>query len=66
MAVFKLLIHSARQIVQVVNNNQLVCKGAEMNELAILEDDKGCSIVVDRFVQLFCLKSKVQVVMRET
>ncbi|KAK2158027.1 hypothetical protein LSH36_178g01024 [Paralvinella palmiformis] len=47
MADFRLLIHSARQIVQVVNNNKLVCKGREMNQLAILEDNNGCSIVVD-------------------
>ena len=50
MADFRLLIHSARQIVQVVNNNKLVCKGREMNQLAILEDNNGCSIVVDWFV----------------
>ncbi|XP_067119606.1 probable imidazolonepropionase [Centruroides vittatus] len=41
----KLLIHSAEQVVQVVNNRQLVVKGNEMNNLITLEG--GISVVVD-------------------
>lgn len=50
MTKFKLLIHSAKQIVQVVENGERKLTGHQMKSLAILEEraDDGCSLVVDR------------------
>ena len=48
----RLLVHSAKQIVQVVNNGARVLAGDAMKTLAVLEADntEGLSIVVNRFV----------------
>ena len=51
MANHRLLIHSARQIVQVVNNGDRILKGDKMKKLAILQQkdgEEGLSISVAR------------------
>ena len=51
MAKHRLLIKSAKQVVQVVNNGARVLKGKDMRHLSILdaseEGDDGLSVVVD-------------------
>ena len=50
----RLLVHSARQIVQVVSDGEKVLKGAKQNTLAVLEqppgEREGYSIVIDGWV----------------
>ncbi|GFY38257.1 hypothetical protein TNIN_333461 [Trichonephila inaurata madagascariensis] len=48
---YKLLIHSAKQIVQVVKNGERVVVGKALNNVAVLEKEEnssGLSIVVSR------------------
>ena len=49
MGLRKLRIHSLRQIVQVVNDDQRVLKGSQMKELAILNSEENdLTVIVDR------------------
>ena len=51
MAKHRLLIKSAKQVVQVVNNGARVVRGKDMRHVAVLEinegDNDGFSVVVD-------------------
>ena len=51
MASYKLLIHSAKQIVQVVGDGRRVRTGASMKDVDILENggSNGYSVLVDRY-----------------
>ncbi len=42
---YRLLVHSARQVVQVVSDGRLVLEGGAMKQLAVLSD---ASVVVGR------------------
>ena len=52
MASYKLLVHSAKQVVQVVGDGSRVRKGASMKDVDVLEGScsNGYSILVDRCV----------------
>ena len=52
MSTYRLLIRSARQIVQVVSNGERIVKGDAMKKVAIIEQDgeNGISVVVDKYV----------------
>ena len=52
---YKLLIHSANQIVQVVSNGARILQGSDMGKVAVLQQRvntsgvrEGVSVVVDR------------------
>ena len=48
---YKLLVHSAKQLVQVVDDGTRVKAGRSMNDVAILEGNAaGYSVLVDRYV----------------
>lgn len=49
-SVHRLLLHSAKQVVQVVANGETVLRGKDQNTLAILNgtEQEGISIVIDR------------------
>ena len=48
---YKLLVHSAKQLVQVVDDGTRVQAGRLMNDVAILEGNAaGYSVLVDRYV----------------
>ena len=63
----RLLIHSARQVVQVTATGEKMLTGArQMNSLAVLErrhDGQGLSVVVDRYASYGeqCERHSVQV-----
>lgn len=50
MSQYRLLIHSASQIVTVVNKGELVLRGPSMKDIAVLKSHPGYgySIVVDK------------------
>ena len=52
MTSYKLLVHSARQVVQVIGDGRKVREGAGMKDVDVLEGDgsNGYSILVDRCV----------------
>ena len=47
---YKLLVHSAKQLVQVVDDGTKVKSGSSMKDVAILEGNvTGYSVLVDRY-----------------
>ena len=62
MPTHKLLIHGARQIVQVVNDGRRVQCGNDMRSVAVLQANdnvSGYSILVDRYVHILLLFSVI-------
>lgn len=57
MVQYKLLIHSAKQVVQVVSNGEAVLYGENVkDQLVVLESQKeGLSIIVDKWVWILSL-----------
>ena len=44
----KLLLRGAKQVVQVVSNGDLFLTGDRMKKVAVINSDRGLSIVVDK------------------
>uniref|UniRef100_T1JDI3 Probable imidazolonepropionase n=1 Tax=Strigamia maritima TaxID=126957 RepID=T1JDI3_STRMM len=67
MNTYRLLIHSADQIVQVTNNGQLSLRGNEMAKIAILQktnEGDGCSIVIGNEGEIVAIDNDAQIAQR--
>ena len=57
---YKILIHSAKQLVQVVGDGTRVRTGSSMKDVDILEGNAaGYSILVDRYVEMLPYRTMI-------